>query len=742
LWSGTWSTVALATLILLPLMHSWTKSRRLHTRSALALLSLIVLAVLMVVPARAPLVYEYAMPGTPTPWGITVDKNSAFWFTEASGNKIAQVSGYGVLEYAVPTPGAVPWAITAGKNPDEDIWFTEETAGKIACYVPSQRSFYEYTIPVPSPSPRPRGITMNITRLSSPPGVTPTLDVWFTDWGRNEIGHLHPTDARNPNQANMNFTLYTIPGLTDTHPLGIAMSPVDYSIWFTEFTGNRISCIKLLENGTAVFRHYPVGLPTTDINNGNLWGIAVDPAGYVWVTESNPTRNCIGRLNPVSGEYLTYGIPTINAQPHEIVLEVGVTGYGNANQLLNIWFTEFNADKIGRYDPFYYMAFYEYPIISAGGKPNGLALVTGPSGALGYVVFTEPFSQKIGAVYAYGNYIITTTTVGTITSAATTVSTLPISRITGTTTWSTTTAVSSSITSTTITAVPVSFTIASQTFTSSMLQLTSTSVYSYSVTSYSTTTSVSSTTTTGTAIILTVSTSSTTTTTTATSTSWNVQTISTTTSATNTLSFTSTSVTSTTVTRTSTSNYPTVTITATNASYVATTTFSPTVTSTAITTSTTATTSTTTSTLTTTSTAWTTVAVARPCIIASVAYGSDLAPEVQFLREFRDGKAIPTFVGSQFMNAFNAFYYSFSPTVAKVVAGDPILKETTRAAINPLIMILRFVTSLCNILPLNHELSILLAGILSSGAIGAIYISPFLVLRKALNRRMRKSGEV
>jgi len=94
------------------------------------------------------------------------------------------------------------------------------------------------------------------------------------------------------------------------------------------------------------------------------------------------------------------------------------------------------------------------------------------------------------------------------------------------------------------------------------------------------------------------------------------------------------------------------------------------------------------------------------------------------------------------MNAFNGFYYSFSPTVAGVVAGNPTLKETARAAINPLIMILRFVTSMINILPLNHELSILFAGILSSGAIGAIYISPLLVLYKTFDRRIRRSGAV
>ncbi len=739
MWSGTWFAVAIATLIFLPLMYSWTKSRRLHTRYALIVLSLVLVALALVPPVRAPIMYEYAMSGSPTPWGITVDKNSAIWFTEAAGNKIAQVSGYGIIEYPIPTSGGVPWAIAAGKD-FEDIWFTEETAGKIGRYVPSLGTFYEYAIPIgPGQTPpRPRGIT--ITRGFSTPGVAPGQDVWFTEsTGPNNggrIGHLHPV------AGIMTFNFYNIPAPAgfNTQPLGIAMSPIDYSIWFVENaaipgTGSRIGSIRFLGNGTAVFRHY-----STNADSG-LWGIGVDPNGYVWVTESSHTRNCIGRLNPVTGQYLTFTIPTANSEPHELVLELGTASYFGSNTLINVWFTEYNVDQIGRYDPTYYMAFYETPIISTGGRPNGIALVIGPSAGIGYVVFTEPFSQKIGAIYGYANYIVTTTTVGTVTSAITTVMTL--STTTAATTSSTGTVPTPPvIIITSSTTIPVSVTIATQTFTNSVLQLTSTYVYSYSVTSYSSTTSLTSTTTTGTATFVSVSQLSTTTTTTATSTSWSVQTISSTTSATITLSFTSASATSATVTKTSTSNNPTVTITVTNASYAATTTFSPTVTSTSITTSTSSATSTTTSTLTTTSTAWTTIAVARPCIIASVAYGSNLAPEVQFLREFRDGKAMSTFAGSQFMNVFNSFYYSFSPTVAGVVAGNPILRETTRAAINPLIMILRSVTSLCDMLPFSQELSILFAGIFSSSAIGVIYVSPFLMLYKTLDKHRRKLGGV
>jgi peptide/nickel transport system substrate-binding protein len=44
------------------------------------------------------------------------------------------------------------------------------------------------------------------------------------------------------------------------------------------------------------------------------------------------------------------------------------------------------------------------------------------------------------------------------------------------------------------------------------------------------------------------------------------------------------------------------------------------------------------------------------CVIATATFGSELSPEVQFLRTFRDQKVMVTFAGSQFMVVFNASY--------------------------------------------------------------------------------------
>ena len=52
------------------------------------------------------------------------------------------------------------------------------------------------------------------------------------------------------------------------------------------------------------------------------------------------------------------------------------------------------------------------------------------------------------------------------------------------------------------------------------------------------------------------------------------------------------------------------------------------------------------------------------CLIATAAYGSEMAPQVQLLREIRDNQLMNTESGTAFMIGFNELYYTFSPTIA------------------------------------------------------------------------------
>ena len=73
------------------------------------------------------------------------------------------------------------------------------------------------------------------------------------------------------------------------------------------------------------------------------------------------------------------------------------------------------------------------------------------------------------------------------------------------------------------------------------------------------------------------------------------------------------------------------------------------------------------------------------CLIATATFGTEMAPQVQFLREIRDNIVLQTESGTSFMTAFNQFYYSFSPTIADYERENPVFKEGVKLALTPLL---------------------------------------------------------
>jgi peptide/nickel transport system substrate-binding protein len=122
------------------------------------------------------------------------------------------------------------------------------------------------------------------------------------------------------------------------------------------------------------------------------------------------------------------------------------------------------------------------------------------------------------------------------------------------------------------------------------------------------------------------------------------------------------------------------------------------------------------------------------CVIATAAFGSEIAPQVQFLRGFRDNHILSTAAGSSFMSVFNAWYYSFSPSVAAYERGQPWMQQTVRTAIYPLLGILHTSEKAYSSIP--GEFGAMSAGLVASAMIGAVYFSPVALSIK----QVRKSG--
>ena len=95
------------------------------------------------------------------------------------------------------------------------------------------------------------------------------------------------------------------------------------------------------------------------------------------------------------------------------------------------------------------------------------------------------------------------------------------------------------------------------------------------------------------------------------------------------------------------------------------------------------------------------------CLIATATYGTELAPQVQKLREIRDNKLLQTKSGSAFIEGFNSLYYSFSSTVADYERENPYFKEGIKLAITPMISSL----SILNNVDMDTEAEVLGIGI-------------------------------
>jgi len=119
------------------------------------------------------------------------------------------------------------------------------------------------------------------------------------------------------------------------------------------------------------------------------------------------------------------------------------------------------------------------------------------------------------------------------------------------------------------------------------------------------------------------------------------------------------------------------------------------------------------------------------CLIATATFGSEMVPQVQFLREIRDNTVIQTEAGNAFMTGFNHFYYSFSPAIADYERENPIFKEAVKLTLTPLLTSL----SLLQYADIDSESEMLGYGIgIILLNIGMYFVAPVVVIMKVSKR--------
>jgi hypothetical protein len=125
----------------------------------------------------------------------------------------------------------------------------------------------------------------------------------------------------------------------------------------------------------------------------------------------------------------------------------------------------------------------------------------------------------------------------------------------------------------------------------------------------------------------------------------------------------------------------------------------------------------------------------NPCIIATATYGGPFASEVVFMRSVRDDLIGSSPTGSVLVKAWNTFYYSWSPPVAKAIGCSSALKLTFSGLLLPLLGSMYVVSGVYDSLA---WLSPDLAAVISFSVAATLSIAIYIFLPAVVVRHMVK----
>ena len=317
---------------------------------------------------------EYALPKAQS--GLmrpTIDQQGRIWFGEMGHNYLTMFDPKTQHFQQITPPGGKFGIMSVTVATDGTIWFAEEYANFIGHYLPTTGTFKTYPLPrLNIPDPANPGKYRLIT--SAPNDVALDLhgNIWFTELNADSIGKLDPQSGQI--QIYPLEEKHTIQKLS---PYGITVDAHD-QVWFTQSSNNRLGHF---DPQTGTIRYFTT--PQTNITlmeiasarNGQIWmtsfmgnlilhfnpltsqfssyqasssggeaggiyGLTLDPNGTPWLALS--TENTIAKLDPQSGKFSYYEIPTPESIPLGIV---------ENQQAGTLWFTESQGNKIGMLRP-------------------------------------------------------------------------------------------------------------------------------------------------------------------------------------------------------------------------------------------------------------------------------------------------------------------------------------------------------------------------------------------------------
>lgn len=171
------------------------------------------------------------------------------------------------------------------------------------------------------------------------PVVDQQQRIWFGEMGRNHLTYFDPTSK--------SFHQLTIPD-GQGGIMGIAVGP-DGSIWYAEQNANYIGRYDSKNNHFTTYALPEVTTKQSETSNKTIKlpvapnELVFDQQGNLWFTEMN--ADAIGKLNPGSGS-----VTSIPLSSPSTVQQLNPYGIAIDREGM-IWFTEAGKGAIGRYNP-------------------------------------------------------------------------------------------------------------------------------------------------------------------------------------------------------------------------------------------------------------------------------------------------------------------------------------------------------------------------------------------------------
>ena len=203
------------------------------------------------------------------------------WFTENSAGKIGRLNpSSGAISEFTPPTAKDPLSLATG--PDGGIWFTAQNANVIGRVDIESGKIAEFGVP---------------TQDAHPYGIVAADDgaIWFCELSGRKLGRIDPASGA--------MTEYT-PTDPDVGPRRLVA--VKGAIYFTDSAGGRLGRLTLADKKFK-FWDSPSGIHSIP------YGIGADSAGKIWFEESAKDANNLVRFDPAVEVFRTYPMSAPNA---------------------------------------------------------------------------------------------------------------------------------------------------------------------------------------------------------------------------------------------------------------------------------------------------------------------------------------------------------------------------------------------------------------------------------------------